>query len=75
MLLSEIQARPELAPPIKTFGGDAFGINSHRYLPILVSLLGVVHLGQVFSGSYVRPEFHPIGSTGVYFFAQEGILK
>ena len=30
-------------PPIKTFGGDRFGINSHFYVPISVSFLGVVH--------------------------------
>jgi hypothetical protein len=27
MLLSGIQARPETGPPIKTFGGDALGID------------------------------------------------
>ena len=34
MFLAGIQAKPELDPPIKTFGGDAFGINSHRYVLI-----------------------------------------
>jgi hypothetical protein len=31
---SGIQARPELVPRLKHSGGDAFGINSHRYILI-----------------------------------------
>jgi len=30
----EFQARPGTGPPIKTFGGDAFGIKSYRYVLI-----------------------------------------
>ena len=39
-------------PPIKTFGGDAFGINSYRYVPNpRAACGGVVHL----SAFQIRP--------------------
>ena len=44
ILLAGIQAGPETGPPIKTFGGDAFRINSHHYALIPVACCGGVYL-------------------------------
>jgi hypothetical protein len=37
--LAEIQAKAGTGPPIKTFGGDALGISSHRCILIPRQLL------------------------------------
>jgi hypothetical protein len=49
MLLFGNPGETGTGPPIKTFGGDAFGINSHRYVLIPVSLLRGSSIPAIFA--------------------------